>query len=314
MRSMSKAGVAALVLAAAAGFTSHAAEARAWCSPVHQTREAAAEAVITCTEELAQPGLTNEKRAALLRNRAMMHSKIREYQKAIEDCTESLRLNPGDMWTMNVRGAAEVRTGRWEDARRDYSASLKEDPHDLAALLGRAEVYLALGEIGRAEADVNEALRRLPESPVAPVPALTVLPKRAEIQAAEGKFAKAVAIIDELVSKFGDLRFARCELFARWGQELDRALEDCNEVARRNPSGGDARRAIVYYRQGRYAEAIADCTKHLGVDPRNPMALYVRGLARIRAGDRTGGEADVAAAKAVAAGDVESFERDGLKP
>ena len=45
-----------------------------------------------------------------------------------------------------------------------------------------------------------------------------------------------------------------------------------------------------------YAAAIADYEVVLKEDPGFPMALFGRGVARLRLGDKAGGDADIAAA------------------
>jgi len=58
-------------------------------------------------------------------------------------------------------------------------------------------------------------------------------------------------------------------------------------------------RALAYYDKQDYERSIADYTAAIGLDPENPLTLYGRGLARQKRNDRNGGDADVAAAKAL---------------
>ena len=48
--------------------------------------------------------------------------------------------------------------------------------------------------------------------------------------------------------------------------------------------------------------------------PRAAMALYLRGLAEEKTGDKTAGEADFAAARAIAPGLAQEYRRFGLAP
>jgi hypothetical protein len=50
---------------------------------------------------------------------------------------------------------------------------------------------------------------------------------------------------------------------------------------------------------GQYDKAIADYASMLKTDPQNADALYGRGLAKSKAGDVTGGNADMDAARAI---------------
>ena len=58
-------------------------------------------------------------------------------------------------------------------------------------------------------------------------------------------------------------------------------------------------RGLVYLKLGRLDEAIADFVAALSIDPKLAFALYGRGLARQKKGDQAGGEADIAAARAL---------------
>ena len=59
--------------------------------------------------------------------------------------------------------------------------------------------------------------------------------------------------------------------------------------------------------------AINDYSSALRLDPKLASALYGRGLARLRAGDRAGGDADIMAAKTIAAGIGDDFARYGVR-
>jgi hypothetical protein len=56
-----------------------------------------------------------------------------------------------------------------------------------------------------------------------------------------------------------------------------------------------------------------DYTSALRIDPKLASSLYGRGLAKLKKGDTTGGNADVAAAKAIDANIVGDFVRYGLQ-
>jgi Flp pilus assembly protein TadD len=60
-----------------------------------------------------------------------------------------------------------------------------------------------------------------------------------------------------------------------------------------------ANRGLSYVKTGQYARAIADLDKALTNNPRDASSLYNRGIAKQQAGDRQGGEADVARARSM---------------
>ena len=61
-------------------------------------------------------------------------------------------------------------------------------------------------------------------------------------------------------------------------------------------------------------KAIVDANSALAANPNLPTTLYVRGLAKLKSGDTAGGNADVAAAKAIDAKIVETYAGYGVSP
>jgi hypothetical protein len=64
---------------------------------------------------------------------------------------------------------------------------------------------------------------------------------------------------------------------------------------------------------GQFDSAIEDYSSALRVEPNMASALYGRGLARLKKGDTTGGNADVAAAKQVEAKIADDFSHYGIR-
>ena len=81
-------------------------------------------------------------------------------------------------------------------------------------------------------------------------------------------------------------------------------------------SGASALRcmALLSHRLGRLDEAIAQYSAAIKVQPRAAPALYGRGLAELKKGAKAEGEADIAAAKAIAPGLPQQYQRYGLAP
>jgi tetratricopeptide (TPR) repeat protein len=90
----------------------------------------------------------------------------------------------------------------------------------------------------------------------------------------------------------------RCWVRTVRGHPLRLALADCNEAIKKSSNEMDmlSARCFVYYKLANYQAAIADCATAERARPRMAETLYVGGLAKIRAGDTAGGNADIAAA------------------
>jgi TPR repeat len=64
---------------------------------------------------------------------------------------------------------------------------------------------------------------------------------------------------------------------------------------------------------GQWDSAIDDYSSALQSDPKLASSLYGRGLAKLKKGDTTGGDADIAAAKTIEVNIVEEFARYGVE-
>ena len=87
------------------------------------------------------------------------------------------------------------------------------------------------------------------------------------------------------------------------GQDLVKALADCDEGLKLAPLNLDVRdtRGFIYLTFGDPALAMNEYNAALERDPNRAIALYGRGLAKIRTGDIKGGEGDQAAARTLRA-------------
>jgi hypothetical protein len=64
---------------------------------------------------------------------------------------------------------------------------------------------------------------------------------------------------------------------------------------------------------GQWGSAIDDYNEALQFNPKLASSLYGRGLAKLKKGDTTGGDADIAAAKAIEANIAADFARYGVQ-
>lgn len=88
--------------------------------------------------------------AKILQNRAQAYINLKEYDSAVDDCTEALRLDPGYVKAMKMRAKAYGGAGSWEDAVRDYKSVAENNPTEK----GIQE------DIRRAEFELKKASRK----------------------------------------------------------------------------------------------------------------------------------------------------------
>ena len=72
-------------------------------------------------------------------------------------------------------------------------------------------------------------------------------------------------------------------------------------------------RGLIYLKTGQVAAAIDDYSSALRFDPKLASALYGRGLAKLKQGDKVGGDTDISMAMTIQGNIGDDFERYGVR-
>ncbi|NPA90436.1 MAG: tetratricopeptide repeat protein [Chloroflexi bacterium] len=119
-------------------------------------------------EDLTRVVERDPKNAWALAHRAEAYRRLRRFQQALDDITQAIRLQPEEDWYYYNRALIYLSYSRrkWAKARRDLEkavqlaeARYQDAPHDWANTLNLALYHLALGDVERAHALYEEALR-----------------------------------------------------------------------------------------------------------------------------------------------------------
>ena len=100
-------------------------------------------------------------------NRANAYAAKRDWDHALQDYSEALRLNPKFAGALRNRGTVYARKGDDARAIQDFSEAARLDPDDPHPLIWRAFVYCARREFDRAVQDFDAALAICPTCPFA---------------------------------------------------------------------------------------------------------------------------------------------------
>ena len=226
--------------------------------------------------------------------RGNAYLKKNEYDRAIQDYDESVRINPNYAKAFNNRGVAHQRKGEYERAIENFDEAIRLDPSYAIAFANRANAYQKTGEYDRAAQDYSEVIRL------------------------QARYNEVVRLQPELESEWKrtleTVWNERCWSRAIIGQ-LQSALADCDEALRRQPNVAAIfdSRGFVYLKMGQWDAAIADYNSALRLESRLASSLYGRGLAKLKKGDTPAGNADIEAATAIKANIVADFVRYGVK-
>jgi tetratricopeptide (TPR) repeat protein len=206
-------------------------------------------------------------------NRGNAYTTKGDFDHAIADYALALESNPSYGLPLNNRGAVFLKQGDYEHAIENFDAALGIDANYASAFANRAEAHLRKGDYALAARDYDSAVRLRPSAK--------------------------------------EIWNGRCRLRAITG-ELDAALADCGESLRLAPNA-DAfnSRAFIRLKRRQWDLAIADYSSALKLDPKQAASYYGRGQAKLRAGDRAGGRADIEAARALKPRIADEFSRYG---
>ena len=214
-----------------------------------------------------------EKLAEAFNNRGVAHRLKGEYDRAIQDYNQAIRLDAKFAMAFNNRGVAYDKKGEYDRAIQDYEQSIKLKPSP-EAHLNRGNAHLGKSQYDHAIDDYNQAIK--------------------------------------LKADFAPAFDNRCWARAVVGI-LKPALADCNEALRLMPNNAATldSRGFVFLKMTHFDAAVSDYNAALQINPKLAFALYGRGLARLKNADPSG-ETDIAAAKSLQADIAEEYARYGL--
>ena len=233
---------------------------------------------------------------ALIR-RGAAFAELGETGRGLVDLDRAIALAPSSSQAYLHRGVVHSRRNETEAALRDYDAAVQRGPRNVQALASRAAIHSLDGKLDLAIRDLDAAIAIDNRNP-------NVLFNRGYARFVKREYQKAIADYTaaiDLDENFGLAYNNRCLTRAIVGQELLRALADCDVALRLMPLNLDVRdtRGFIYLKLGDPALALNEYNAALEKDPNRATALFSRGLARIRSGDARGGEGDQAAARTI---------------
>lgn len=215
-------------------------------------------------------------------NRGAVYGAKQDFDNAISDFTRVLTLEPRSAHAFADRAGMHRLNGQHEAAIRDYTDAIRIDPSFAEAMLNRAIALAGTGRCADAIPDFTRAIELFGREPGTGTP---------------------IALVDRGV----------CH---EKGGRDDLALSDYAAHLDIEPRSQYALelRAALYFRARQYDRALADFAQALVVNPSSPTALFGRGMVRRMTGDARGGQADIDTATAMRARVAEQMAERGVKP
>ena len=161
----------------------------------------------------------------------------KEYNKAIADFTDAIRLDPEDTEAYCMRGLAWYDKHEYDIALADYHEAIRLKPGVAWTYVLRSRVLLAKGKYDEAMTDCNEAIRLDPQN-------------------AEAYFNRGVAWMNK--------------------SNTDRAMFDFNEAIRLDPKDAAAygNRGTIWDITQEYGRALADFSEAIRLDPKEELWYF----------------------------------------
>ncbi len=215
-------------------------------------------------------------------------------QKAIDECTEAIRLDPKSAEAYFSRGRIYSLKGDREKARDDYTRAIFYNRDYVDAYLHRSECYLASGDFVKAIADCTRVIRLEPQN----VPAYCI---RGWAETVKGDYDKAIADCNKAISldaKYAPAYCTRGQVYSA-KREHAKAIADFAEAIRVDPKNAMTYqcRAGTYLDKGDLDPAITDCDEAIHLNPKSAGAYNLRGLAYTCKGDTSKAASDFVEAK-----------------
>ena len=280
--------------------------------------------ILGCTAIIQSGQQTQENLARAFELRGWTYANTRQYDLAIQDEDQAIRLSPNDAFAFQTRGAAYFEKGQYDRAIEDFDQVIKQNPDHATAFGARGTAYNRKGQNDRAIDDLDQAIKLKPDYADAFAARGTAHSDKGEHDLAVEDFKRALALDPRNAAARNGLQIAafgqafehppnqtnpafylieRGNLYAQMGR-TDRAMQDYDEAIKLDPHDLGAAwraepflgRARLYAETAQYDRAIQDYSEAIRLFP-NATAFSARGDAFRALGEQDRAAADFAEAK-----------------
>jgi len=229
-----------------------------------------------CTRSIGATQLSASNLAIIFTNRGSAYNHKGDYDQAIQDFNQAIRLDPNCAYAFNGLGNANNGKGDYDQAIQDYDRAIRLIPSYGYAFNGRGNAYSSKGEYDRAIQDYDQAIRLTPNY-------ANAFNGRGNAYSSKGEYDRAIQDFDQAI------RFTPSHAYAFNGRgnaynhksEYDRAIQDFDQAIRLNPNYAYAfnGRGNAYNDRGEYDRAIQDYDQAVRLNPNYAEAFFNRGNA-----------------------------------
>lgn len=229
-----------------------------------------------------------------------------EYNPAIADFTEAIRLRP-TYGSYTMRGHCRYDKQEFDRAIEDYTEAIRLEDKHAKRFINRGLAWSHMNEPDKAIADFTEAIRLDPADALAFQNRGLEWREKQEYGRAIADFTEAIRLKPTFADAFSER--GRCWYIQ---QEPDQAIADYTEAIRLLPTFAYAftGRGNAWGDKNEYDEAIKDYTEAIRLDPTDPVVFHNRGDAWSRKNEYDKAIADFTRAIQLRTTDVGRVGRD----
>jgi tetratricopeptide (TPR) repeat protein len=207
-----------------------------------------------------------------------------DYQNAIADYNQALKLKPSYVDAYYNRGTAYFDQGNNTQAIADYSQAIKLKLDDVRAYSSRGDAHFRQGNDTQAIADLNQSFQLKLSLAI-------VYNNRGYVYFDQGKYTQAITDFNqalELKPDDAEAYYNRGTAYFNQGNDTQ-AITDFNQALKLKPSLTEAytNRGMTYARQDNNTQAIADFNQAIKLKSDDAGSYYNRGIAHARQGNDT---------------------------
>jgi tetratricopeptide (TPR) repeat protein len=191
-------------------------------------------------------------------NRAVAHFHLKEFEKAITDSTQAIRINPRYAEAYHNRGTAYFSSGNQNEALADINRAIKLNPRLAEAYFSRGMISNSRNDDGRAIADYTRAIKLDPKLAKAYYNRGTSYYRTKDYEHAISDYTRTISLTPKEFMAY----WARGGVYAD-RKEYQRAIADLTKAISLAPNDTKiySKRAEVYCAQGKKELATADENK-----------------------------------------------------
>ena len=252
-----------------------------WCR--NQGGSVAVDLRISGCTTIIQSGRENPKGLAnAFNSRGNAYWAKKEFDRAVTDYDQAIKLNPTDAVFFSNRGGVLVAKGDVDRGITDFDQALRINPNLMRALLDRGNAFRGKGLYDRAIADYDQAIKLEPKN-------VLLFNTRGNTYYTKKDYERAIADFEASIqinpNQAGIFNLRGHVYFAK--KEYDRAIVEYDQAIKLDPNLTFAylSRGNSYYAKKDYDRAIADYDQAIRISPNLARAFNARGNAYSSKGD-----------------------------